>query len=199
MTNSNYKSNHAFVAVEVSAQLFRAKKIAEKLAFSSRNLIILAYRIGDSAAGLVVLAQFYNQCSQDCIQLAEQISDCALSSSLNSVKQWRKSLFLQKFNQAYQAIDNDKLPESLKLLHQQMSIEDQEKEAQIMQLNRQLSSYIEDIQRTIRTIAIVVVNARIEAPNAGQDGDILEKLASEVSEMTEKLKVHINRAVSYLE
>ena len=57
--NNNQNTQETVMAAKVAAELFHARQLTRSLSISSKNLRVLAKRIGQNAAGLAILASFY--------------------------------------------------------------------------------------------------------------------------------------------
>lgn len=194
----NENTQQTIVAVNVAAELYHAQQITRSLSISSKNLRTLAKRIGQSAAGLAILASFYDECSRESIALADQVSKMTISTTGKAVKEWRTSLFEQQLEKAIQSLNEQQIPEIVRdILIQKPSRETINAE-RILKEKRELNDLLIDMQKNIRSIAVIAVNSKIEAPRTGEHSAVLLDMAKNVEEMISKILKHIDSALHYL-
>lgn len=186
------------IAAKVAAELYHAQEITRSLSISSKNLRVLAKRIGESAAGLAVLATFYDECSRESISLADLVSTMTVETASKAVNEWRTSLFEQNLEKACLSIEQDQLPvivaEHLKNRPQR----EQKSKERIARFNRELNDLLTEMQKNIRSIAVIAVNSKIEAPRTGEHSPVLLDMAQNVEEMIQRILHHIDTALKYL-
>ncbi|PID43106.1 MAG: hypothetical protein CSB48_07390 [Proteobacteria bacterium] len=89
--------NHAVqtvAAARIASDLDKARQIARQLAISSKNARAIVLRVGNRAAGLAVIANYYDELANKTISLARSINKTALDISSHSVTRWRNSSVL---------------------------------------------------------------------------------------------------------
>lgn len=194
----NENTLQTVIAAKVSAELHHAQEITRSLSISSKNLRVLAKRIGESAAGLAVLATFYDECSRESISLADHVSSMTIQTANRAVKEWRYSLYEEKLEQAYQKMEGRSVPENiLEVLNTKLEREMQSKES-MSHFNRELHDLLISMQKNIRSIAVIAVNSKIEAPRTGVHSPVLLDMAQNVEEMIKQILQHIDTALKYL-
>jgi TolB-like protein len=186
------------IAAKVAAELFHAQQITRSLSISSKNLRVLAKRIGESAAGLAVLASFYDECSRESITLADHVSAMTVQTASNAVKEWRYSLFEEKLEKACTRMPPQRVPAIvLEVLAAKPQRELQSKE-RISHFNRELNDLLISMQKNIRSIAVIAVNSKIEAPRTGVHSPVLLDMAQNVEDMIKLILKHIDTALKFL-
>jgi len=186
------------IAVKIAAELHHAQQITRSLSISSKNLRTLAKRIGESAAGLAVLASFYDECSRESIALADQVSQMTVRSANASVSEWRNMLFERQLEKACGRIATPDIPEIVQQHLNAKSMRQQENAERMRAFNRALHELLTDMQKNIRSIAVIAVNSKIEAPRTGDHSEVLLDMAKNVESMIRRILDHIEKALKYL-
>lgn len=196
MLNDNTKQT--VIAAKVAAELYHAQQITRSLSISSKNLRVLAKRIGESAAGLAVLASFYDECSRESIALADLVSAMTVQTASDAVKEWRYSLFEEKLEKACSRMSTHLIPTSVEEVLDQKPRRELESKERISHFNRELNDLLIAMQKNIRSIAVIAVNSKIEAPRTGSHSPVLLDMAQNVEEMNKQILKHIDTALKYL-
>mgnify|MGYP000016900377 CR=1 FL=1 len=186
------------IAAKVAAELYHAQEITRSLSISSKNLRVLAKRIGESAAGLAVLATFYDECSRESISLADLVSSMTVETASKAVREWRTSLFEQKLEYAVSKMASNQIPLIIAEHLANRESREQQSRARIIRFNRELHDLLIDMQKNIRSIAVIAVNSKIEAPRTGEHSPVLLDMAQNVEEMIIQILQHIDNALKYL-
>lgn len=196
MLNDNTKQT--VIAAKVAAELYHAQQITRSLSISSKNLRVLAKRIGESAAGLAVLASFYDECSRESIALADLVSAMTVQTASNAVKEWRYSLFEAKLEKACSRIPEGLVPTIVVEVLEHKPQRELESKERISHFNRELNDLLVSMQKNIRSIAVIAVNSKIEAPRTGSHSPVLLDMAQNVEEMIKQILKHIDTALKFL-
>jgi hypothetical protein len=186
------------IAAKVAAELYHAQEITRSLSISSKNLRVLAKRIGESAAGLAVLATFYDECSRESISLADRVSIMTVETASKAVSEWRISLFEQHLVKACENIRTEKVPKIVAEHLTNRNQREQQSKERIARFNRELNDLLTEMQKNIRSIAVIAVNSKIEAPRTGEHSPVLLDMAQNVEEMITRILKHIDTALKYL-
>jgi len=186
------------IAAKVAAELYHAQEITRSLSISSKNLRVLAKRIGESAAGLAVLATFYDECSRESISLADLVSSMTVETASKAVREWRTSLFEQKLEYAVSKMASDQVPQIIAEHLANRESREQQSRERIIRFNRELNDLLTEMQKNIRSIAVIAVNSKIEAPRTGEHSPVLLDMAQNVEEMITRILQHIDTALKYL-
>lgn len=186
------------IAAKVAAELYHAQEITRSLSISSKNLRVLAKRIGESAAGLAVLATFYDECSRESISLADLVSSMTVETASKAVREWRTSLFEEKLEKSFRFMDEDKVPAIVKQHLLERPQREQQSRERIARFNRELNDLLTEMQKNIRSIAVIAVNSKIEAPRTGEHSPVLLDMAHNVEEMIKRILHHIDTALKFL-
>lgn len=186
------------IAAKVAAELYHAQEITRSLSISSKNLRVLAKRIGESAAGLAVLATFYDECSRESISLADHVSHMTVETANRAVKEWRTSLFEDKLVKASASMEPTKIPAIVEEHIRNQAQREQQARERIARFNRELNDLLTEMQKNIRSIAVIAVNSKIEAPRTGEHSPVLLDMAHNVEEMIKRILHHIDTALKFL-
>lgn len=194
----NENTLQAVIAAKVAAELYHAQEITRSLSISSKNLRVLAKRIGESASGLAVLATFYDECSRESISLADHVSTMTIKTANRAVKEWRYSLYEEKLEQACKKIDEHSIPPIIAAVLEAKPQRELHSKEQISHFNRELHDLLISMQKNIRTIAVIAVNSKIEAPRTGSHSTALLDMAQNVEVMIRQILKHIATALKFL-
>lgn len=196
--NNNQNTQETVMAAKVAAELFHARQLTRSLSISSKNLRVLAKRIGQNAAGLAILASFYDECARQTISLADEVSHLTSQTASLAVREWRRSLFQQQLEKSCQKMDARRIPEIIQHYRSEAPVKLRENGQHMIRFKRDLHDLLLDMQKNIRSIAVIAVNSKIEAPRTGEHSTILLDMAAKVEEMITRIRQHIDRAMSYL-
>lgn len=199
MNKSNHQNTQETVmAAKVAAELFHARQLTRSLSISSKNLRVLAKRIGQNAAGLAILASFYDECARQTISLADEVSLLTAQTANLAVREWRRSLFQQQLEKSCRKMDTKLIPEVIQNFRTEAPCKLRENGERMNSFKRNLYDLLLEMQKNIRSIAVIAVNSKIEAPRTGEHSTILLDMAAKVEEMITRIRQHIDRAMSYL-
>lgn len=194
----NENTLQTVIAAKVAAELYHAQEITRSLSISSKNLRVLAKRIGESAAGLAVLATFYDECSRESISLADHVSSMTVQSANKAVKEWRYSLFEENLEKACQKMGDTPIPKTIAAVLDAKPERAMLSREQTSHFNRELHDLLISMQKNIRSIAVIAVNSKIEAPRTGSHSPVLLDMAQNVEEMIKQILKHIDTALKFL-
>ena len=184
--------------VKAAAELHHAQQIARSLTISSKNLRTFAMRIGQNAAGLAILASFYEEFSRNTIDLSNQVSLLTMHNAKHSVSEWRIDIFEAQLEKACRSIPTDKVPATVAAHLARKTQRVSQNNERILRFNRELQDLLLEIKKNVRSIAVIAVNSKIEAPKTGEHYGALLDVAAGVEHMTGLITEHIDKAMSYL-
>jgi hypothetical protein len=186
-------------AAQIAAELHHAEVSARQLTLSAKNAAAIVLRAGSRAAGLKVIASFYDEVAVKTIRLARGINQTAIRLSAVTVSEWRTSNALERLvtasHKASGAIHEASLPGMMDLVQQRMNGIG----ARFSMHVRQLSADLQEIQSYTRAIDVVAVTSRIEAQRAGEFRGGLMNMADTIQDQTRQIKVHVARSISMLD
>ena len=185
-------------SAKIAAELFWAQDITRSLSLSSKNLWIITKRIGESAAGLAVLASFYDERSRESILLADHVRKVTVQTANYAVNEWRHSLFEDKLEQACNKMEAVSIPPLVSAVLNAKHERVLKRKEQMALLDRKLFDLLTSMQNNIRSIAVIAVNSKIEAPRTGAHSAVLIDIAQKVEDMTSQILNHINIALKLL-
>lgn len=184
--------------VKAAAELHHAQQIARSLTISSKNLRTFAMRIGQNAAGLAILASFYEEFSRNTIDLSNQVSQLTMHNAKHSVSEWRIDIFEAQLEKACLTIAAGSVPATVAAHLARKPQRISQNEERIQLFNRELQDLLLEIKKNVRSIAVIAVNSKIEAPKTGEHYGALLDVAAGVEHMTGLITEHIDRAMNYL-
>ncbi len=194
--------NHAqqtVAAARIASELHQAQQVARQLAISSKNARAIVLRAGSQAAGLAVIANFYDELANETITLAKSINATALEISTHSVVEWRNSSVLNKLNLAHKkaegAIHQDDLLAHITAMNTTKKKLDQHFNCLMSGLRNKL----DEIQQHMRAIDVIAVTSKLEAVQTGAFQGHLVEMAEGIQIMANKIKEHVSLSISLLD
>lgn len=186
-------------AARIASELHKAQQIARQLAISSKNARAIVLRAGSKAAGLAVIANFYDELANKTIFLAQSINRTALDISSHSVNEWRNSTILEQLEVAgklasdapYKSGIDDHIHEIKKL--------QKELDVRFTRLMNELYSKLDEIQQHMRAIDVIAVTSKLEAVQTGEFKGHLVEMAEGIQTMANKIKHHVTHSISLLD
>ncbi len=194
----NHSTQQTIAIVKASAELHHAQQIARSLTISSKNLRTFAMRIGQTAAGLAILASFYEEFSRNAITLANKVSSLTLTSAKDSVEDWRTELFEGQLDKACLTIEPDSVPLTVQQHLGKRQLRIDTNRANLLAFDRDIRDSLLEMKKNIRSIAVIAVNSKIEAPKTGEHYGALLDMANNVEDMISLIMTHIDTATAYL-
>ncbi|MAZ65772.1 MAG: hypothetical protein CMF25_01535 [Kangiellaceae bacterium] len=192
------QSNQTIVAVTVSGRLFKAQVLARSLSISSKNLSAVAIRIGQQAAGLAVLASFYDELANSTIQLANKIGELTGSIADLAVEEWKLALLHQHLEKVL-ALEHNENTAYIQEKHEYYEAERNSKLSIFNRLMSQLELMLSDMRRQMQSISVIAVNSKIEATQAADKKELLFNMAEDIEKTTDSIITHIKASQNCLE
>lgn len=155
-------------------------------------------RIGQKAAGLAILASFYEEFSRNAINLANKVSEQTITKAKHSVEEWRIDLFEQQLERACNSLKENEIPDAIQQKRSQNSTRQKKNAEGHLRFTRNINDLLEEMRKNIRSIAVIAVNSKIEAPNTGEHYGALLDMAAGVEDMITQILVHIDEATAQL-
>lgn len=194
-------SNHthlAIAAATVAAELHHAEMIAKQLTISAKNASAIVLRAGSRAAGLSVIANFYDELANKTINLARSINSTAIELSGVTVDEWRTSVAVAQIGRAYEMAENAAYRESLTPFMEAMDRQYQGLEEQFRNLLKQLNEKLDEVQQHMRAIDVVAVSSRLEAQRTGEFKENLMQMAENIQKQANQIKEIVAHSIRVL-
>ncbi len=193
--------NHAqqtVAAARIASELHQAQQVARQLAISSKNARAIVLRAGSQAAGLAVIANFYDELANKTITLAKSINVTALEISTHSIVEWRNSAILNSLNHAYTLASGAPYQEDIVGHVNSISITKKVLDQRFGQLMCELRNKLDEIQQHMRAIDVIAVTSKLEAVQTGEFQGHLVEMADGIQIMANKIKEHVSHSISLL-
>ncbi|ARU58292.1 MAG: hypothetical protein MI864_20315 [Pseudomonadales bacterium] len=194
--------NHAeqtVAAARIASELHQAQQIARQLAISSKNARAIVLRAGSKAAGLAVIANFYDELANKTISLAKSINLTALSISTHSVTEWRNSTILEKLDLALLLAQDALHKGDIAKYIAELKLRKKELDAGFNKLMNELYGKLDEIQQHMRAIDVIAVTSKLEAVQTGEFKGHLVEMADGIQAMANKIKEHVTHSISLLD
>lgn len=195
-------SNHtslAIAAATVAAELHHAEMIARQLTLSAKNASAIVLRAGSRAAGLSVIANFYDELANKTIKLARSINTTAIQLSGVTVHEWRTSVAVAQINRAWEMAAGATYRESLEPYMHSIDSEYRQLEAAFQVLLKQLNEKLDEVQQHMRAIDVVAVSSRLEAQRTGEFKENLMQMAENIQKQANQIKQLVANSIRILE
>lgn len=193
--------NHAHqtvAAARIASELHKAQQVARQLAISSKNARAIVLRAGSQAAGLAVIANFYDELANETIALAKSINTTALEISTHSVVEWRNNLVLNYLNKAYELARAAPYKEDIHIYTQKISSTEKVLDQHFNKLMCELRNKLDEIQQHMRAIDVIAVTSKLEAVQTGEFQGHLVEMADGIQIMANHIKEHVSHSISLL-
>lgn len=193
--------NHAHqtvAAARIASELHKAQQVARQLAISSKNARAIVLRAGSQAAGLAVIANFYDELANETISLAKSINTTALEISTHSVVEWRNNLVLNYLNKAYVLAENAPHKEDIHIYTQKITSTEKVLDQHFNKLMSELRNKLDEIQQHMRAIDVIAVTSKLEAVQTGEFQGHLVEMADGIQIMANNIKEHVSQSISLL-
>ncbi|WP_250658722.1 hypothetical protein [Alkalimarinus coralli] len=193
--------NHAkqtVAAARIASELHQAQQVARQLAISSKNARAIVLRAGSQAAGLAVIANFYDELANETITLAKSINTTALEISTHSVVEWRNSAALSNLNDAYQLAEGAPYKNGILSFMSELNSTQKSLDYSFGQLMNGLRNQLGEIQQHMRAIDVIAVTSKLEAVQTGEFQGHLVEMADGIQVMANKIKEHVSHSISLL-
>ncbi len=170
-------------SADIAARLNSAQRDAAKLSLSAKNLAVLAMRMGITGVGLKTLSGFYDELAKSSIKISREINSQAGVIAKSSVSLWRKFMFsecLMRVQQSMGGTNDTLLIEKIKIVQEQIAhLIEQSKMESI-----RLTFAIDELDQQMRSMQVIVVNARIEASAVPEYQAQLSELTAQIQQAT---------------
>ena len=193
--------NHAsqtVAAAKIASELHQAQQVARQLAISSKNARAIVLRAGSQAAGLAVIANFYDELANETITLAKSINTTALEISTHSVVEWRNSAALSNLNDAYKLAESAPYKSGILSFISELNSTQKSLDYSFGQLMSSLRNQLGEIQQHMRAIDVIAVTSKLEAVQTGEFQGHLVEMADGIQVMANKIKEHVSHSISLL-
>lgn len=196
MRNSNLQRRHSaetVIAANIAGRLNQAQKDANRLSLAAKNLSVIANRIGDQAAGLRTLSEFYDEFALRSIRLSEQINRLSAEISRTSVKAWRQHQLELCLEYAIERSQAHREHITLvNLSFEQSTQQSAQLRQQSRTFRRQLHQSLDDLAGYMQTIKVIAVNSRIEAARLTAYQAQLKDLSASIDHNTNAIMSHLD-------
>lgn len=189
----------AIAAATVAAELHHAEMIAKQLTISAKNASAVVLRAGSRAAGLSVIANFYDELANKTINLARSINATAVQLSGVTVTEWRTSEAARQVKLAYEKAEQATYRESLTPFMAAIDDEYQQLDNLFKDLLRELNTKLDEVQRHMRAIDVVAVSSRLEAQRTGEFKENLMQMAENIQSQANQIKDLVAKSIRMLD
>lgn len=197
----NHSIDHtalAIAAATVAAELHHAEMIAKRLTISAKNASAIVLRAGSRAAGLSVIANFYDELANKTITLARSINSTAVQLSTVTVTEWRTSVARDKINLAFRKADNTDYQDSLLPYIDSVNVKFNKLEDDFQVLLKHLNEKLDEVQQHMRAIDVIAVTSRLEAQRTGEFKEGLMQMAESIQEQANQIKSLVANSITLL-
>lgn len=195
----NYHTRVAIAAASVAAELHHAEMIAKQLTISAKNASAIVLRAGSRAAGLSVIANFYDELANKTINLARSINGTAIHLSGVTVAEWRTSAAAAQIKKAYQLAEEAPYRHSIASCVEEVEGRYQTLDEDFQSLLKQLHEKLDEVQQYMRAIDVVAVSSRLEAQRTGEFKENLMRMAENIQKQANQIKGLVANSIKNLD
>ena len=188
----------AISAATVAAELHHAELIAKRLTISAKNAAAIVLRAGSRAAGLSVIANFYDELANKTISLARSINGTAIQLSGVTVTEWRTSVAKQQISRAYRAAEGADHQASLVPFMDSVNEKFDQLEGDFLVLLKHLNEKLDEVQQHMRAIDVIAVTSRLEAQRTGEFKEGLMQMAENIQDQANQIKSLVANSITLL-
>lgn len=178
------QARQTLAATTIARSLFQAQIKARSLSVSSKNLSVVAVRIGEDAAGLAVLASFYDELAKGTIRLANRIGELTADIARLAVRQWQLALVDQHLKKAMESMQRDRT----QLIDEKRSTFVQDEKSMQVEFNalmKKLESMLDEMKQQTQVINVIAVNSKLEATRVTTSRGTLNSMAKDIESTTQ--------------
>ncbi len=179
-------AQQTLASADIAARLNVAQKDAARLSLSAKNLAVVAMRMGSAGVGLKTLSGFYDDLAKASIKISREINAQAGIIAANSVTLWRKFVFCRCLTRVQAQLEPERDLLLQEKLHQTEHLITQ-LTAQSQEGARRLAAAIDVLDQQMRSMQVIVVNARIESSALPDYQAQLSELTSQIQRATEAI------------
>lgn len=188
-------ANYFVISATVSAELYKAMRVAKDIALTASNARALALRAGQSAAGFRAITDFIDQLATVTVKSSNTINQLACQLSRLAVESVRANEALTRFGivqrKASSAIHIQSLDPALRQTQAEKTVLQREFDHQVYLLQAEL----ETIAKELRTATVLSAMSRIEASQTSAEfSEQLDVVASNVAAAAISIQRHVQRS-----
>lgn len=188
-------ANYFVISATVSAELYKAMRVAKDIALTASNARALALRAGQSAAGFRAITDFIDQLATVTVKSSNTINQLACQLSRLAVESVRANDALTRFGivqrKASSAIHIQSLDPALRQTQAEKTVLQREFDHQVYLLQAEL----ETIAKELRTATVLSAMSRIEASQTSAEfSEQLDVVASNVAAAAISIQRHVQRS-----
>ncbi len=189
----------AAIAAQIAGELYRASQIARKLALVAQNSRTMVARVGEQAAGLDVLSEYFADLSRDTIRLSGEVNQLATRIAGNSVANWRVLRFEEAVRESIRWNDTSAFAAFTAQEIERTSERARAQQAQFREARGLLARRLDELDTYMRSASTLAVNFRLEATKTGSFEAVLRNLAADLDGLSKTIGQHAQRSISLLE
>lgn len=188
----------AAIAAQIAGELYRASQVARKLALVAQNSRTMVARVGEQAAGLDVLSEYFAELSRDTIRLSGEVNLLATRIAGNSVANWRVLRFVEALRESTRWNDSDGYTTFTRGQIECTSVRAREQQEQFSEARAVLARRLDELDTYMRSASTLAVNFRLEATKTGAFEAVLRNLAADLDILSKTIGEHAQRSIVLL-
>ncbi len=189
----------AAVAARIAGELYRASQIARRLALVAQNSRTMALRVGEQAAGLDVLSEYFADLSRDTIRLSGEVNLLATRIAGTSVAYWRVLRYLQALEESPRWNDGPGFQAFAGQELNRAAAGAQEQQLHFSEARKVLARRLDELDTYMRSARTLAVNFRLEATKTGTHEAVLRNLAADLDGLSAQIGEHAQRSIVLLQ
>lgn len=189
----------AAASAQIAGELYRASRVAKKLALVAQNSRTMVARVGEQAAGLDVLSEYFAELSRDTIRLSGEVNALATRIAGNSVANWRVLRFVDALRESTAWNDAPGYAEFAAEQIEGASARASRQREQFSEARAVLARRLDELDTYMRSANTLAVNFRLEATKTGSFEAVLRNLAADLDKLSKIIGEHAQRSITLLQ
>ncbi|KMT66359.1 hypothetical protein [Catenovulum maritimum] len=186
------------VSAQISAHLYSATKIAEKLSLTAKNARAITARAGQVAVGFAAITGFIQELAISTISLAQSINMIAIKISMVATQLERAQQAQLRFENVISRSSDAQYIDSIRPMLKQNQGLIIELNQRFNKLISELSSLLDETAKQIRSASVISSMSKIEASQSGQYQNQLEVISENIDTSAQQIKSELNKASQLL-
>lgn len=188
-------TNYFVISATVSAELYKAMRVAKDISLTASNARALALRAGQSAAGFRAITDFIDQLATVTVKSSNTINQLACKLSRTASESVRANDALTRFGTVQRRAASSPYIESLDSALRQTQAEMTALQKEFDQQVYLLQAELETIAKELRTATVLSAMSRIEASQTSAEfSEQLDVVASNVAAAATSIQRHVQRS-----
>jgi len=186
-------------AARISAHLYLATQIAQRISITSKNARVITVRAGNQASGYKAITAFIEELSRATYASSHKINHIAVQISQVATEKVRAEMAQRDFSLVIVSAKQAAFVDSLLPVINRNQAAIVALDSEFTHLVNELTAELDESKKQVRTADVLVSTAKIEASKSGNYESQLNVIASSLASDASELKQEINAAEIIIE